>query len=278
VKPARLLLEGRLDAWLAPGAPPPLWLFVHVPKTAGSSLATELAALLPPYRSIHIDHTDRSRPAQERYDEVTEAFLLLQAREPCRVASGHVQFRQWRRIQEAVPGTGLITMLREPVARLVSDYLYQRSPMHPLAEEVRARIPDFAAFVELKGQRNRIARHLLPPRIALDGDVERGLKFLRDRYAFIGVQERYELGFRALTAMLSGVPRAPAGERKRANDGAAAEKAVVTEALRDPSLQARIAELNAFDLAVHAAIAADWDRIAAPLATRLEALAATRAA
>lgn len=272
MKPARLLLEGRFDPWLAQGAPPPLWLFVHVPKTAGSSLATELAALLPPYRSIHIDHADRSRPAPERYDAVTEAFIARQATDPCRVASGHVQFRHWRRIVEAVPGTRLITMLREPVARLVSDYLYQRSPMHPLAEEVRARIPDFAAFIELKGQRNRIARHLLPPRIALDGDIERGVKFLRDRYAFIGVQERYELGFRALTAMLSGTPRRPAAERKRANDGAAAEKAQVMEALRDPALQARIAELNRFDIGVHAAIAGDWDRIAGPLGTWLDGL------
>lgn len=267
------LLDGRFADWLAPGPPPPLWLFVHVPKTAGSSLAAELAALLPPYRSIHIDHADRSRPAPERYDLVTEDFLALQAREPARSASGHVQFRNVRRIVEALPGTRLITMLREPVARLVSDYLYQLSPMHPLAAEVRAKIPDFAAFVELPGQRNRAARHLLPPGLARQGDVAGGLAFLRARYAFVGVQERYELSFRALTALLSGHPRAPQAEPKRVNEGARAEKAKVMAELEDPALRARIAELNAFDLGIHAAIAADWDRIAAPLADRLAAMA-----
>ncbi|WP_372622114.1 hypothetical protein [Falsiroseomonas sp.] len=260
----RHLFAGRFDTWLAPGPRPPLWLFVHVPKTAGSSLAADLAALIPPYRSIHIDHTDRSRPAPERYDIVTERFLEAQAAAPCRIASGHVQFRNVKRISDAVPGTRLFTMLREPVARLVSDYLYQLSPMHPLAAEVRARIPDFAAFVELKGQRNRIARHLLPPKVVADGDVAGGLDLLGKRFAFIGLQERYELGYRALTALTAGRPSRPAA-RKRVNEGAAAEKAEVMQALEEPALRARIAELNAFDLGVHAAIAAEWDRIATPL-------------
>jgi hypothetical protein len=136
--------------------------------------------------------------------------------------------------------------------------------MHPLAAEVRARIPDFAAFVELKGQRNRIARHLLPPRTVQDADIAAGLAMLRERYAFIGVQERYALGYRALTTLLSGVPSLPAA-RKRVNDGAAAEKAEVMRALEDPALRDRIAALNAFDLGIHAAIAAEWDAIAGPL-------------
>ncbi|WP_270938235.1 sulfotransferase family 2 domain-containing protein [Falsiroseomonas oryzae] len=279
---ARQLLAGRFDAWLAPGEGPPLWLFVHVPKTAGSSLGTDLAAMpaLQPYCNIHIDRTDRtdrSRTAPERYDDATEEFLAQHAAKPFRFASGHVQFRQVKRITDTVPGTRLFTMLREPVARLVSDYLYQRSPMHPLAEEVKARIPDFAAFVELKGQRNRIARHLLPPRVVTEGDVPAALEMLRNRFAFVGVQERYELGFRALTALLTGRPARPAA-RKRVNEGAAEEKAAVTASLRDPALQARIAELNAFDLRVHEAIAADWDRIAAPLAAWLDAREAAAAA
>jgi hypothetical protein len=266
---ARHLLAGRFDAWLAPREAPPLWLFVHVPKTAGSSLAEDLAALIPPYRSIHIDHLDRARPAPERYDAATEAFVAAQQRAPCRFASGHVQFRHVQRILAALPGTALFTMLREPVSRLVSDYLYQRSAMHPLAAEVRARIPDFAAFVELKGQRNRIARHLLPPRMVQEGDVAAGLNALRNRYAFVGVQERYALGYRALTTLLAGRPASPAA-RKRVNDGAAEEKEGVMHALEDAALRARIAELNAFDLGIYQAIAADWDLIAERLARFLD--------
>jgi hypothetical protein len=266
---ARQLLAGRFGAWASAPAPP-LWLFVHVPKTAGSSLAEDIAALLPPYRSIHIDHADRSRPAPQRYDEVTTAFLARQATDPCRFASGHVQFRQVQRIVAELPGTRLFTMLREPTARLVSDYLYQRSAMHPLAAEVRERIPDFAAFVELKGQRNRMARHLLPPRIVQEGDLGAALNQLRNRYAFVGLQERYELCFRALTALVSGRAVRPSA-RRRVNDGAAEEKAGVMRALEDPALRARIAELNALDVGIHADLAAAWDRIAGPLAAWLDA-------
>jgi hypothetical protein len=262
------LLAGRFDAWLD-ARPPQLWLFVHVPKTAGSSLAADIATLAPPYRSIHIDHLDRGRPAPERYDAATEAFIAAQAASPCRFASGHVQFRQVQRMSGALPGTRLFTMLREPVSRLVSDYLYQRSAMHPLSADVRNRIPDFAAFVELPGQRNRIARHLVPPTLVRAGDAAAGIARLRDHYAFVGVQERYELGFRALTTLVAGRPSAPAA-RKRVNEGAAEEKATVMRALEDSALRARIAELNAFDLAVHRAIAADWERIAQPLAAFLE--------
>lgn len=266
------LLEGRFEDWLAPAAAAPLWLFVHVPKTAGSSLAAELAALLPPYRSIHIDHADRARSAAERYDEATAAFLAEQARAPARSASGHVQFRQVGAILRALPGTRLVTMLREPVARLVSDYLYQRSPMHPLAAEMRARVPDFAAFVELPGQRNRIARHLLPPRLVREGDAAAAADFLLRRYAFVGVQERYGLCFRALTALLCGRPHRPSAEPRRVNEAAAEERAAVREALRAPALRARIAALNGLDLGLHAAVAAGWERIAAPLAARLDAM------
>jgi hypothetical protein len=268
---ARRLLRGKFDIWLRDAPVPPLWLFVHVPKTAGSSLASDLSGLTGAYRSIHIDHEDRSRTAQERFDDATAAFVAAQGAVPCRFASGHLQYRHVHRILGALPGTRLFTLLREPVARLVSDYLYQRSPMHPLSAEVRARIPDFAAFVELRGQQNRMARHLLPPRLVEAADIEGGLTILRNRYAFVGLQERYELGFRALATLVAGRPVRPSS-RKRVNESAAAEKAEVMRALERPELRARIAELNALDLGLYAGIAAEWDAIAGPLAMWLDAL------
>jgi hypothetical protein len=266
---ADLLLSGRLDAWLAPAEPPPLWLFVHVPKTAGSSLVADLEDVVPHYRSIHIDHTDRSRPGPERYDIATEEFLRVQGTSPARIASGHVQWRQVARIIAGVPGVRLVTMLREPKARLVSDYLYQRSPMHPLADEVKSRIPDFDAFLELKGQRNRTARHLVPKRLIDEGDPGPILAHIRARFAFVGIQERYELCFRALTARLGRQMRPTA--RKRVNDGAAEEKAAALARLEVPEVQARLAELNAVDLAIYEDVARAWDAIATQMSERLDA-------
>ncbi len=272
-----LLLAGRFDEWRQAAAmpPPPLWLFVHVPKTAGSSLAAEVAAGIPPYRSLHIDHLDRSRNALARYDTAVEEALAAHAAAPFRFASGHVQQRHVARLVAGIPGTRLFSMLREPAARLVSDYLYQRSPMHPLAEEVKRRIPHFDAFLDLPGQRNRAARHLVPNAIVEAGDAAAAIAHLEANFAFIGVQERYALGFRALCAMLAIPHRVPTA-RIRVNSAAAAERAEIAASLADPRLAARIAAANALDMALYRHVAAAWDRIAAPLEAWLQAGPETR--
>jgi hypothetical protein len=265
------LFAGRFEAWLAAVArpAPPLWLFVHVPKTAGSSLAAEVAAVIRPYRSIHIDHLDRSRPALQRFDTAVEQALAAHAVAPIRFASGHLQHRHVARLVAGIPGTRLFTMLREPSARLVSDFLYQRSPMHPLAEEVKRRVPDFDAFLQLKGPRNRTARHLVPKPIVDAGDAAAAIAHIERHFAFVGVQERYALGFRALSTML-GMRHAPS-ERQRVNSAAAAEREALTAQLAVPGLAARIAEANALDLAIWRHVAARWDAVAAPLEAWLAA-------
>jgi hypothetical protein len=271
-----LLFSGRFDAWLAAAPKPPLWLFVHVPKTAGSSLSADLAPQIGPYRSIHIDHSDRERTGPERFDIAVEGFLAGLAHERVGFVSGHILQRHVARIQAAVPGTALFTMLREPTARLVSDYLYQRSSMHPLAAEVRARVPDFDAFLELRGPRNRAARHLVPLPLVKAGDAERAIAHVRRNFAFVGVQERYALSFRALTAMF-GQSRLP-GERKRVNEEAQEERAAILARLEQPAMQARIRAENAVDFALWQHFAGAWDAVAAPLAAHLDGLGRTAAA
>ncbi len=268
--PLRAFLDGDFDAWLAALQPaPPLWLFVHVPKTAGSSLTSDLAAGLQPYRSLHIDHLDRASPALQRYDVAVDQALAAWREAPFRFASGHVQQRHVARIVHGVPGTRLFTMLREPAARLVSDFLYQRSPMHPLAEEVRRRVPDFDAFLDLPGQRNRAARHLVPKPVLDAGDAAAAIAHIEAHFAFVGLQEHYALGYRALTRML-GQARAPAA-RLRVNSAAAAERAEIAARLADPALAARIAAANTVDLAVYRHFAARWQALAPRLAAWLAA-------
>lgn len=262
--PLRAFFAGDFSAWLAALQPaPPLWLFVHVPKTAGSSLTADIASGLQPYRSLHIDHLDRARPAPQRYDRAVEEALAARRQAPFRFASGHVQQRHVARIVQGVPGTRLFTMLREPAARLVSDYLYQRSPMHPLADEMRRRVPDFDAFLDLPGQRNRICRHLVPKPVLDAGDAAAAIAHVEAHFAFLGLQEHYLASFRALTRML-GQTRPPAA-RLRVNSAAAAERAEIAARLADPALAARIAATNALDLALYRHFAAQWNAVSAPL-------------
>lgn len=258
-----LLFEGRFADWLAAAPRPPLWLFAHVPKTAGSSLAADLAPQIGPYASIHIDHADRSLRGPTRFDMAVDAFLAGRPASGARFASGHILWRHVAQIQAAVPDTQVFTMLRDPIGRLVSDYLYQRSSMHPLWREVRAKVPDFAAFLDLPGPRNRAARHLVPQPLIKAGDGAAAVAHVRAHFAFVGVQDRYALGFRALTALF-GESRAP-GARKRVNDEAPDEKAAVLAALEDPALRAQALALNAVDVALWEHFSAAWARIADPL-------------
>lgn len=267
--PLQSFFTGDFAGWLESLRPvPPLWLFVHVPKTAGSSLAADLAKGLQPYRSLHINHLDRGRPAMQRYDLAVEEAILAFRGSPFRFASGHVQQRHVARLAQGLPGTRLFTMLRDPAARLVSDYLYQRSPMHPLAEEVRRRIPDFEAFLDLPGQRNRIARHLVPKPILDAQDTAAAIAHVEAHFAFVGLQESYALSFRALGAMLDQA-QAPAA-KLRVNDAAAMERADITARLAEPALAARIAEANAVDLALYRYFAARWESVTARLQAWLD--------
>ncbi len=258
-----LLFAGRFAAWLAAAPRPPLWLFVHVPKTAGSSLAADLAPQIGPYASIHIDHGERSLPGPARFDLAVAAFLARRDEAGTRFASGHVLWRHAAQIRAAVPGAHMFTMLRDPIGRLVSDYLYQRSSMHPLWREVRAKAPDFAAFLDLPGPRNRAARHLVPAPIIADGDGAAAIAHVRAHFAFVGVQDRYALGFRALTALF-GQARSPTS-RRRVNDESPEDKDAVLAALGDPALRKRALALNAMDAALWDHFAAEWARIERPL-------------
>jgi hypothetical protein len=260
------LLAGDLAGWLA-DPPPAFWLFVHVPKTAGSSLTAELSQELTPYVSLHIDHLDRSRPGPVRFDAVVERFLAAQPARPPRFASGHILWRHASRIASERAGTALLTLLRDPVARHVSDYLYQRSAQHPLWREFQSKVPDFAAFLELPGPRNRAARHLLPEAMIRAGDPAAAIAHVRRHFAFVGVQEQYALAVRLLTARL-GTARAPTA-RKRVNEEAAAERAATLAALQDPALRARLLADNAMDVALHRHFAAAWDRAAPALEAAL---------
>lgn len=264
-----LLFEGAFDAYAeAVRRDARLWLFVHVPKTAGSSLSGELARLAPPYHNIHIDHTDRSRPGPERFDAAVAAFLDLHrgAAQPFRSASGHILNRHMERIRAAVPGTAPVTMLRHPVSRIISDYRYQRSPMHPLSEEVIRRAPDFDAFLDLPGPRNRMAKHLVPIEMVRKERLRPAVNYVVERFAFAGLQESYDLSFRLLTALITGTPVAPTEKRRVNEEG---ERVTLT-----PELERKLRERNALDFAIYEAVQVRFQAVE----ERLRAWLAGRAA
>lgn len=266
-----LFFAGRFDEYLdAVRRDSELWLFVHVPKTAGSSLGSELARIAGPYQNIHVDPSRGDLTGPERFDVAVEAFLGKAREQRFRSASGHILERHVARIAAALPGVRPVTLLRDPMKRLVSDYRYQRSPMHPQHAEARRRAPDFAAFLDLPGPRNRMAKHLVPFDLVRKRRIEPAVAHVLERFAFVGLQERYALSFRMLTTLVTGTPQQPT-ERRRVNEEG--EAVALT-----PELEALARERNALDWAIHDAVAARFAAVEEQLAAWLDARPADAAA
>ncbi len=237
-------------------------VFVHVPKTAGTSLRGEIAQILQPDVNIVVDYTDTSRSFHERIDEAVENFLAEMHVRPARFASGHILARHVTRIRSRLPKARFITFLRDPVARLVSDYRYQRSPRHPVHKEFIARVPSLEAYLDILSEQNKAAQHLVAPNVLLGGDIEECVEYVLSTYAFIGVQEMYPLSFRTLTTLV-GQPSWPK-LRENVNSESGAEGEV------SPELAARIRAANPIDTAIYDAVFPRWQRIRDSLAAYLK--------
>ena len=254
-----LLFEQKFDEYFATTSPGhPLWLFVHVPKTAGSSLRAELAGMLRPEANIHIDHGDSTKPFRDRFDEAVANFIAEARQRPFRFASGHIDMAQVQRIRDALPDVRCVTMLRHPVARFVSDFRYQRSPMHPTHAEFRRRVPTLEDYVAFRSEWNKTARHLVPSALVDRGDAVSCIDHIMRTYDFVGIQEMYPLSFRTLTTLV-GEPRL-ATQMLRVNE--------VTDANRvelSPVLAREIEANNLLDMAIYDTILDRFRMVRDPL-------------
>jgi hypothetical protein len=102
-------------------------IFLHLPKTGGSTLTTLLRWQ---YRSLHPDQIARFITAQQTFEEIDT--LPLEQRARLKLLVGHFAYG----VHEYIPKPcSYITIVREPVQRVVSLYRYIVSaPSHPLHE------------------------------------------------------------------------------------------------------------------------------------------------
>jgi hypothetical protein len=178
------------------------WFFVHIPKTAGSSLREEIANVIQPDLNIEVNYKaldpqdwfqDFDRKISERLREVTssENFPFY------RFFSGHLKYQDIARHSE-FDSARLITMLRAPMDRLKSDYRYQISEDNPLHASVKEKYPTFGEFYRDPVNHNIIYKYLCRD---YDQDVTEAIRFVEDRFTFVGVQEMYPISIRLLFAL-----------------------------------------------------------------------------
>jgi len=106
-------------------------IFLHIPKSAGSTLKDIIDRQYPDYRVHHIS----TKPDLQK--SISDFQNLSQSkREKVRCVTGHGTFGLHKYLTGS---TEYITMIREPVSRIISNYYYvRRSPDHRLYEEINS--------------------------------------------------------------------------------------------------------------------------------------------
>lgn len=157
--------------------PPAQVVFIHLPKTGGFALHAALARALPPERVLRIG------------DEAEHAAFLAMA--PDQVAgqalvSGHVTVNE--ALERARPDARFVTLLRDPVARLISAFNYMATWQdHPLHAEFRDR--GFAEFIRESAQAlaAEACRQLTGA-----GTAKEAIPILEGCYALVGTTARVD--------------------------------------------------------------------------------------
>ncbi len=266
------LFAGNFEKYFADAhAGTPLWFFVHVPKTAGSSLNGEMVPSLFPNHHIYIDYSklDPSEVDQSYealFDKSVNRFIELAQAKRYRYCTGHINAAQLDRIVSEVPDVRPFTLLRDPVRRFVSDFRYQRSPLHPGWEQFHAAYPTIEDYLRVEGDWNKTATSLLPNDLRVSGDVEACVDWLIGTYRFIGVQELYATSLHALT-WFAKKPKF-SKVRKRINDPTPETDVPLSDALLE-----EIRACNAMDIALYDAIAPRFTAVADDLAAYLDRVA-----
>jgi hypothetical protein len=242
-----LLSDGKLDAYLAHRLlPEEVLINLHVPKTAGSSLTADMPRLLGPFMNLWPEDVDFSRPWPERQRLMLARFLARAGSGYLSSVTGHCTLAMTAEALRAAPQPlpfvpAYVSMLRDPVTRVVSDYAYTTSPAHPAHAERRKSFPTLEAYIDAPDQQNKMATYLLAdpdmPEDAIPG-------FLDRTYRFLGTLEEYEMSSFLLFA-LAGQRHVSTKRRRVAPGGPTLRSAI------DPALVARIAAVNRLDALIH---------------------------
>lgn len=124
-------------------------IFVHIPKTAGSTIYYILENQYDKEKSYRID----GRRTTQAIDEFKRLFP--EQRGKIRLLYGHMSFG----LHHHLPGkTSYFTLLREPIDRIISNYYYvKRTPVHHLHDRVvkeKIELKDFIPRIKSKGLNN----------------------------------------------------------------------------------------------------------------------------
>jgi hypothetical protein len=169
----------------------PTIIFLHIGRTAGTTLNYVLDGQYPRRRIYQVDSHRLSESIAEFRD------LPADRRRAMRVLRGHVSFG----IHEAIPGPSTyITLLRDPIERIISHYQYVRERPHRLSARVideEMTLEDYVRSgisVELNDWQTRVLAGATESPFGATGRemLDQALANVDEHFSVVGLSERFE--------------------------------------------------------------------------------------
>jgi hypothetical protein len=162
---------------------------IHIPKTAGTSFRNVLKSV---YGDEHVVRFDISMRSVVRMNEKPYFAKELPA---AKVIHGHFFYKAIVNNFGIPEGCPVITWLRDPVQRVISNYYYLESRLIDMLQEKKRDLQilermqrSLVEFARIEMNRNRQSKQL------------RGVTL--DKLAFVGIQEYFETDIKILAGIL----------------------------------------------------------------------------
>ena len=170
-------------------APP--WVFVHVPEAINGSFREQLADALQPDYMITLKGSERGENYDEKVLDAVQTFCGEDDFRRARLITGHFKAFQLDSV-DAMKNVHRLTMLRDPVDRLLSDFKAQSEPKGLTA-------PAFLEFAKKPMNQNVFLQFLCPKNLHKPKDC---MEYMLDRYSFVGCWEDANMSLKMFYSLL----------------------------------------------------------------------------
>lgn len=162
-------------------------IFLHIPKTAGSTFKQILRNEYPENKRFEIVVRDKAL--------MTDEFLQLPSdkKESLDLLYGHMEFGLHQKFQKEVK---YITFLRDPVSRVISNYYYLlRTPYHPYYDTVIKNKLSLKDYIEQDinpSLNNGYIKFLSGQNEVTENAYQQVIENLENHFAVIGITEQFD--------------------------------------------------------------------------------------